>query len=416
MNDFNIEKLYKLFEKPICNHCLGRQFAQLLSGYNNAQRGNIVRHFFAMMLEQGAKTEGIELSNFKGFSFRHKDLAKLIESVENKPCWLCNDFFDKGIENISKKIIGMLNRYEYKTFVIGTRPSKAMLKNEEKLWESFGIQWCEPIKVEINREIGKIVEKTAGKKADLKNPDITVLVDMEKDEIVVNIRPLYIFGYYQKLVRGIPQCRWGTPGLYKTSVQEEIARPLIKATGGSDHVFHGAGREDISARCLAWRPFVIEITNPIKRSINLKEITKKINKGKKIAVKSLKYCDASVVVKLKSAEPDKKYRALVVLDKPIKRTELSALRRLKGEIKQCTPQRVLHRRADLTRRKFVKSVSYKYKGPKQFELIVHGSAGLYIKELISGDGGRTTPSVAELLNRKAECKELDVIWIGKIKL
>jgi len=34
---------------------------------------------------------------------------------------------------------------------------------------------------------------------------------------------------------------------------------------------------------------------------------------------------------------------------------------------------------------------------------------LYIKELISGDGGRTKPSLSELLGTETEVKELDVV-------
>jgi tRNA pseudouridine synthase 10 len=36
-------------------------------------------------------------------------------------------------------------------------------------------------------------------------------------------------------------------------------------------------------------------------------------------------------------------------------------------------------------------------------------AGLYIKELISGDGGRTKPSLSALLGVEAEVTELDVL-------
>ena len=95
--------------------------------------------------------------------------------------------------------------------------------------------------------------------------------------------------------------------------------------------------------------------------------------------------------------------------------ELNKLKKLKGIIKQKTPERVMHRRADLLRKRKVKIIKYKLLGLKKLELIIKGTAGLYIKELISGDNGRTKPSVAELLGVKATCKELDVVNIGKIK-
>jgi tRNA pseudouridine synthase 10 len=45
------------------------------------------------------------------------------------------------------------------------------------------------------------------------------------------------------------------------------------------------------------------------------------------------------------------------------------------------------------------------------ELEVRTEAGLYVKELITGDAGRTSPSVAEVLGVPAECVELDVTAI-----
>jgi tRNA pseudouridine synthase 10 len=45
------------------------------------------------------------------------------------------------------------------------------------------------------------------------------------------------------------------------------------------------------------------------------------------------------------------------------------------------------------------------------ELTVRAQAGTYIKELVSGDGGRTEPCVAGVLGAGAACVELDVLDI-----
>ena len=45
------------------------------------------------------------------------------------------------------------------------------------------------------------------------------------------------------------------------------------------------------------------------------------------------------------------------------------------------------------------------------EMRVHCQGGLYIKELITGDEGRTSPSVAEILDVKAKPLELDVLEV-----
>ena len=57
------------------------------------------------------------------------------------------------------------------------------------------------------------------------------------------------------------------------------------------------------------------------------------------------------------------------------------------------------------------SLKAKYIDKRHFLMEIKTEAGTYIKELISGNNGRTRPSVAFLLNTPAECKELDVIKI-----
>jgi len=402
----------KALEKNCCNHCLGRQFAQLLSGHTNAERGSFLRAAIAADIDAGHSFEKINPDNFAGFTFRNnKDFGKL--SREKKPCDICNGLF-ADIDKLAVKVARKIKPIDFTTFLMGTKPSRDLLEREETLWTSVGIDYCEPLRAELNREVGKRVEKLVGKHVDLKKPDITVVLDLEGNKIEVNINPLFISGYYKKLKRGFPQCRWGTPGHYKTSVEQEVGRPLLKLTAAKDHKFHGAGREDIDALCLDWRAFVIEAERPKNRHIDLRKMEKLVARGKRVLVHNLKIADMEAVRNIKAARPDKTYRALVVLEKPVRPADLGKLKTLKGNINQQTPERVLHRRADLERKRDVMSVSWKRKNAKSFELFVKGSAGLYIKELVSGDNGRTKPSVSELLGVPAKVKELDVIKIGKV--
>ena len=405
-----IERAAKILEEPACDHCLGRQFATLLSGYSNDERGAALRKAVAMAIDSGELGhDKIDPSNFHAFRFRTN---KNFHAAVEKECAVCGGFFkniDKTVDKIVKKVEGV----EFNTFLVGTTPSKALLENEEKLWERVGIEYCEPLKAETNREVGKLLEKRFHKKADLKKPEMSIIINLEDDRISAKINPLYIFGYYKKLVRGIPQCRWGTPGHYKTSVEQIAAKPIMKMTGGEDHRFHGAGREDIDALCLDWRAFVLEIISPKKRTIDLKLAEKLVKKTRKVEISGLKISDMDTVRKIKAATNDKTYSMLVLLDKPVKKSDLPKLGKLKGEIKQQTPERVLHRRADLMRKREVKAISWKYLGPKKLEIKVKGTAGLYVKELMNGDKGRTAPSLSEILGVGAKVKELDVIKIDK---
>ncbi|HIP57312.1 MAG TPA: tRNA pseudouridine(54/55) synthase Pus10, partial [Ignisphaera aggregans] len=47
------------------------------------------------------------------------------------------------------------------------------------------------------------------------------------------------------------------------------------------------------------------------------------------------------------------------------------------------------------------------------EALIKCEGGLYVKELVSGDQGRTTPSFSEVLGTEALCVELDVVYVQK---
>jgi len=410
-----------LKEGYVCDNCLGRNFGQLLTGYTNEQRGKIIRQFLALLLDSGEKIE-VDYSNFYGIKFRNIK----IKPEKPKECKICKNFFLEKIDKVTEKIIKKLKRVEFNTFLIGTIVSDSLLKNEEELWNEVGIEFTESIKSEINREIGKRIEKISRKKFEIKNPDVTAVVDLNTGKIKIEIRSLYIFGIYQKPVRGIPQTKWVCPRckgkgcsyckgigkLYKTSIQEEIEKPLLKITKGEKSKFHGAGRADIDARELDYRPFVIEIVKPIKRKIDLKKIEKEINKSKKVKVKNLKFTTKETINKLKFAKIDKTYLAIVKFTKELDRKRLKELRNLTKEpILQKTPLRVLHRRVDKFRKRHVKKISWKVLGRKKLQLKITGETGLYIKELITGDEDRTKPNVAELLDNKVKEISLDVIKI-----
>ena len=68
--------------------------------------------------------------------------------------------------------------------------------------------YAEQLKTEFNREVGKRIAEKVQKDVDLKNPDITITLDLAKNNIELQIRSVYIISRYCKMVRGIPQTRW----------------------------------------------------------------------------------------------------------------------------------------------------------------------------------------------------------------
>ncbi|MEM5797839.1 MAG: tRNA pseudouridine(54/55) synthase Pus10 [Candidatus Aenigmatarchaeota archaeon] len=381
----------------LCDNCLGRLFAQLLTGLSNAERGRAIRTVLA--LEYEARPFHIKIENLIGFKFRSK-----VEKAEKVKCFVCGNLFER-IDDIAKDMLSKAKRFEYHTFVVGSKISQNILENEDKVIKAAGIEWYEPIKLELNRELGKAIEKKTGKKADERRPDLLMMYD--KGRIDIEPQPLYIYGMYKKLVSGIPQTE--KEG-YRQSIQSILSRPALRMTKGKKTYFHGMGREDIDVRCLTGRPFVLEIKKPVKRSISLAVLRNEINKSKKIKVSALRFCDRSDIVKIKTLQPDKSYRAIIETDKEIDSKILKRLTKL-NRIRQRTPKRVLKRRPDIIRERYVKDVKWRIIGKRRFELVIRAQAGLYVKEMITGDGGRTTPSVSSILGMSAKPLKLDVIKI-----
>jgi len=131
----------------------------------------------------------------------------------------------------------------------------------------------------------------------------------------------------------------------------------------------------------------------------------------KVRVKDLKFVNSKVIEFLKDAKFKKTYRAKVIFEKDVSADELfNAIEKLKNvEITQRTPKRVEHRRADLIRKRKVYDMRILQQKNNIAVLEIEAESGLYIKELISGDDGRTKPSLSEVVGIDAIVEKLDVI-------
>jgi tRNA pseudouridine synthase 10 len=287
----------------------------------------------------------------------------------------------------------------------------------------------ESIRHEFGRLLGKRLAELTGKTAEYKKPDLTVLVNPFAEHVRLQVNPLFVAGRYRKLVRDIPQSKWfcsscrgkgcekcgGTGKMYPESVEELISKRLLEAAEGEKTLFHASGREDIDARMLGnGRPFVIEVSKAKKRFLDLKKLEAAVNADAqgKVEVSGLRFSSKDVVRRLKKAESaQKKYRVLIEFEDEVSEEDLRLLEEQLSNvlIKQRTPLRVLHRRADLIREKYIYEVKVKKVSLKRAEMKILCQGGLYIKELVSGDGGRTVPNVSELLGNRAQPLKLDVL-------
>ncbi|MFB6199543.1 MAG: tRNA pseudouridine(54/55) synthase Pus10 [Candidatus Nanohaloarchaea archaeon] len=396
--------------EDLCLHCLGRQFAKLGHGLENYERGAILR-------DQEQVDEN---------SFKRENIPEDVEAGGS--CKYCQDVFEK-LDHWVELVEESFERYELNTFLIGIRPPGKVVNKEEKLWEEYGIEWTEPIKTELSRLIGKRLEEDMGIEVDFKRPDINAVIEMEedKDRVEMQVNSLLIYGQYNKYSREIPQTEWHcrncrgdgceecdwTGKQYQTSVQEIIQEPFMRETKAIEAKFHGGGREDVNARCLGKREFVLELVEPLKRNLDLEQLRKEVNEDERVEIFNVRKADKDEIAEIKQKHADKKYRAEIKLEHKKDESELEKLEELEGEVIQRTPQRVEHRRADKNRKRQVYSVEWEKTGEKQLELEVKAEAGTYIKELVHGDDGRSQPNVSELLDTEAKVEALDVIEIEK---
>ncbi len=254
---------------------------------------------------------------------------------------------------------------------------------------------------------------------------------------MVSSASLYLESRYQKFVRGLPQtifycpaCKGDRRGrkhcaycagrgkLSDDSVQELLSRRLLPAFRAETGKFHGAGREDVDVRMLGrGRPFVFEVVGPRRDDVDLVALLERFHQeaGDRVRCAPFVVVDRKRVAALKEAQFDKQYRIGVALEGAVVAATVAAFAGQICTIAQRTPQRVAHRRGDLVRDRRVtilaaRSLDLDESGAS-LEIDVETAHGTYVKEWVSGDEGRTTPSFADLVGVPARCARLDVLEI-----
>ncbi len=396
----NLGKARELAGMGLCDHCLGRMFGKIGTGMTNDLRGRMIRE---ALEEDGAAAPAEDF------------------------CPLCENVFDL-LDRFAKAAADRINEVESDNFLIGTRVEPEIAEREKQIWEEMGLENAEPIKAELNREIGKLALPLIHRPVEFKNPQVVAVVDTRFADVAMDIAPIFIAGRYNKFSREIPQTIWpcrvchgkgcdhchGKGKMYETSVQEIIGDVALEMTGGDEHFFHGMGREDIDARMLGdGRPFVLEISNPRVRNIDLDDL-KKRSDNDLAAFIDLHYVQREAVERYKGAAADKVYRVHVKADGKLNKQAVVdvALSFKDADINQRTPRRVEHRRADLVRKRRIHWVRADAITDDSFDLELETDSGTYVKEFVSGDDGRSVPSFSERLGVQCIVETLDVLAIN----
>ena len=237
----------------ICDTCLGRQFHNLYPKKTNMEIGRMLK---------------------SGFNYK-----------KDEECYFCGGFFENFEDNL-RKIEEELKKYEFRTFLVGSEFPKELINREEKLWEENGVDLCEAIKTNLNREVGIALKERIKKDVEFRSPDIMVIVDLENNKTVIQSSPLYIKGRYKKI-------------LPKEKVQKIIEKAFLEKSKSQAVTFYSIGRLEENVVTNFYKPFVVKLKSPMKRELNLKDLEKKINKNEFIKVKGLEYSDKEEITEIK---------------------------------------------------------------------------------------------------------------------
>lgn len=432
-----------LSRHPLCDRCLGRQFAALLSGTGNKERGKAIKTVLGMeahrLLSKDREAAHSLLRSLAvhGGSSRARALLSQsgLDVGEPVSCRICGGTLtDENIDQMAEDSVDDLTSYEFSSFLVGSKVPLPVREKEDRIRAEFGVTTGEDIKREINREVGKRISEITGVEAAFHNPDVTLTVDLFAQRHMVESNPLFIGGRYRKFSRNLPQSPWICPRChgrgcddcgdtgrkYPTSISELIGLPSVAYFKASDFKFHAAGREDVDVAVLGpGRPYVLELKNPLKRRGDLGELQKRINTEAvgRVEVSDLHHSSRRESRSLKTRSPSsvKTYLAQVVFDLNLDQSKLDELQASLGNVvvEQKTPTRVLGRRTDKTRRKMLYDLSARKTNDNTAEFKIKAQGGLYIKELITGDNGRTTPNVCQELGCGALKIDLTVLKVDR---
>ncbi|MCZ6794145.1 MAG: tRNA pseudouridine(54/55) synthase Pus10 [Planctomycetota bacterium] len=326
-------------------------------------------------------------------------------------------------DDVVASIVEATRDHEFTTFVLGYKRLPGLKYPEEEP------ETHRELKTTVGLELLRVWPHRS---VDFYRPEMRLEVGVgpQGPEVELRPSPLFLGGRYRKLSRDIPASRWmhlscdgrGCDGCSYTgnlcgpSIQELFSGPILRQTGGERTFFHGLGREDTDARMLGeGRPFVMEVSRPRRRTIDAERLLRETTDVARGYAELLepRIVERSTVRQVKEADAEKTYRAWVQLSGSPPEDTRERLESLAGEvIEQYSPTRVMHRRgrSKLRRRRVV---SARWIGEVEDRIVwqVRAESGTYIKELISGDEGRTRPSVTERLGVPATCIALDVMAV-----
>ena len=166
-----------------CNHCLHR-----VSGRRTEEIGEKGGEY--LRAEAFARDKELE-------SFEAPDL-----------CPLCENLFE-DVDNIVERIVEQTGELDHGSLQIGVHIPKDLIQEEDRIRTRHAAPGSRPLKAAFSESVQKgVAARMEGVEFVKERPDLMILIDCLTLRVDVDIRPVFIYGRYRKLSRGIPQTRW----------------------------------------------------------------------------------------------------------------------------------------------------------------------------------------------------------------
>ena len=337
------------------------------------------------------------------------------EIVRAKQCFVCAGVTDRT-RRMAEVAVSKARRFQAKTFTVGVSIPEGVQEREDELRATLKLKGSETIKTQMARLVSSQASARLGIRLDRSRPDITLLADFTKGDVLVTSRPVFVYGRYTKPV-GISQkrlvcehCRGAgcrkchnTGFEQKTSVEGLVRRKLANFAGSDRMTFTWLGSEDRGSRVYPpGRPFVAEVKNPRKRKFP-RSFGSRFRGGsvtasavRVLASKPLQMPSFRFVTKIKATAASK-----------VTSEELSELKSTfrRAEVRFDRPN-------NRPTTKMVYWVSAKAKG-RNILIEAELDGGLPVKRFVGGE--LVSPSVSEVLKTQVGCRSFDIFRVKETR-
>lgn len=223
---------------------------------------------------------------------------------------------------------------------------------------------------------------------------------------------IFVSGQYKKYCRSLEDC----------AAQNLIIEKIKEVSNSSNVKFVsiGLGRESSGIKILGeGKSFVADLQDPkisiLEQEEKLSELMRDINSSETVSLHNLVKVDKTALDLIrKDGDHIKEYLVKLSSSQPITDEDKSKFNDMKEfVVYQATPIRLLHSEPYHTEKVSIYKINMEKKG-EYYELSLQVSGKSHVKEFISGDLGRTEPSLKSILDVPFEIIEIDFVGMAKV--